>query len=81
LAAFAGGLYPHRDHLRDIGTLKRLARRLKGGFATSTELMASLWRGPYWWLVPVVAVLLPAALIFVALQAMPIVAPFVYTLF
>jgi len=61
--------------------MMRLARRLRGGFATSTELLVSLWRGPYWWLVPVVAVLLPAALIFIALQAMPIVAPFVYTLF
>jgi hypothetical protein len=40
-----------------------------------------MWRGPYWWLVPVVLILLPSALIFVFLQAVPLVAPFVYTVF
>ena len=32
-------------------------------------------------MVPVLMVLLPAALVFVVLQAVPIAAPFVYTLF
>ncbi len=59
----------------------RLARRVRGGLATCAELVGSVWRGPHWWLVPVVAVLLPTALLFILLQAVPIVAPFVYTLF
>jgi hypothetical protein len=40
-----------------------------------------MWRGPYWWLVPLILFLLPAALIFVVLQAVPLAAPFVYTIF
>ena len=43
--------------------------------------MRALWRGPFWWLVPVVALLLPAAVLFVFLQTVPLVAPFVYTVF
>jgi hypothetical protein len=49
--------------------------------ATAWELIAAMWNGPYWWLVPALFVLLPAAAVFVFLQAVPIVAPFVYTLF
>jgi len=59
----------------------RLIGRVRGGAATAIELIGTLWRGPYWWLVPVLMVLLPAALVFVVLQAVPIAAPFVYTLF
>lgn len=40
-----------------------------------------VWRGPYWWLVPILVLLLPAAIVFVVLQAAPVVAPFVYTVF
>jgi hypothetical protein len=40
-----------------------------------------MWGGPFWWLVPLVVFLLPAAMIFVFLQAAPLVAPFVYTVF
>jgi hypothetical protein len=58
-----------------------ITRRVRVGFSTAAELLKALWKGPYWWLVPVVVVLLPAALLFVVLQAVPIVAPFVYTLF
>jgi len=58
-----------------------LTRRIRVGFNTAFELLRALWKGPYWWLVPVVVVLLPAALLFVVLQAVPVVAPFVYTLF
>ena len=61
--------------------MSRTGRRLRSGFATSRELIKTLWNGPYWWLVAVAAVLLPAAVVFVVLQATPIVAPFVYTLF
>lgn len=51
------------------------------GFSTAAELVRALWRGPFWWLVPVVALLLPAAVLFVFLQTVPLVAPFVYTVF
>jgi hypothetical protein len=61
--------------------LATLVRRARVGFATVVELMRALWRGPNWWLVPVMCVLLPAAVVFVVLQAAPVVAPFVYTLF
>ncbi|MEM7306087.1 MAG: DUF5989 family protein [Planctomycetota bacterium] len=45
------------------------------------ELMRGLWSGPFWWLVPLIVILLPAAIIFVVLQSVPVVAPFVYTVF
>ena len=61
--------------------MPRVLRSLSTGVSTSMELLRSLWRGPHWWLVPVVVVLLPAAIVFVVLQFVPIVAPFVYTLF
>jgi len=59
----------------------RITRKLSNGYRTSRELIGNLWDGPYWWLVAVVAILLPAAIVFVVLQATPVVAPFVYTLF
>jgi hypothetical protein len=59
----------------------RLLNRVRGGASTAAELVGALWRGPHWWLVPVLMVLLPAALVFIVLQAVPIAAPFVYTLF
>ena len=61
--------------------MKRIWSSLRVGASTSAELVRSLWRGPYWWLVPVIALLLPAALLFIFLQAVPLVAPFVYTVF
>ena len=56
-------------------------RSLGSRFSTAAELVRALWNGPYWWLVPIVALLLPAAFVFVFLQAAPLVAPFVYTVF
>lgn len=61
--------------------MSRMVRRIGAGFSTAGELVRTLWKGPYWWLVPVLAILLPAAVVFVVLQATPVVAPFVYTLF
>ena len=61
--------------------MPRLTRSLSNGCATSLELIRSLWRGPLWFLVPLIVLLLPAALVFVFLQAVPVVAPFVYTIF
>ena len=40
-------------------------RKVRVGVSTTTELLRALWRGPYWWLVPVVCVLLPAAVVFI----------------
>jgi hypothetical protein len=61
--------------------MRRFLTATRTRFRTATELIAALWDGPYWWLVPVVLLLLPAALIFIFLQAAPLVAPFVYTVF
>ena len=61
--------------------MQRLYVSVKSRLATSFELLKGLWNGPYWWLVPVVALLLPAAVLFIFLQAVPMVAPFVYTVF
>ena len=61
--------------------MKRLLLNIRVGFSTSVELLRSMWKGRYWWLVPVVLLLLPAAVLFVFLQAVPVVAPFVYTVF
>jgi hypothetical protein len=58
-----------------------LARRIGIGFSTALELVLALWRGPFWWLVPAACLLLVTAVLFVLLQAVPVVAPFVYTLF
>jgi hypothetical protein len=56
-------------------------RSLRLGFSTAADLLRGLKSGPYWWLAPVLVFLLPAAVIFVFLQAVPYVAPFVYTIF
>ena len=49
--------------------------------ATAKELIRGLWNGPYWWLVPLAILLLPTALVFIILEAVPLVAPFVYSVF
>ena len=59
----------------------RFFTKLGVGFSTAVELIRAMSRGRYWWLVPVVLFLLPVALLFVLLQAVPVVAPFVYTVF
>lgn len=67
--------------LRAMGSLRAFGRKLRLGVSTSCELVAGLWQGRYWWLVPILIILLPLALVFVLLQTYPIVAPFVYTTF
>jgi hypothetical protein len=59
----------------------RYLRSFRTGYSTAVELVRGLYNGPYWWLAPVVLLLLPAAVIFIFLQAVPYVAPFVYTIF
>jgi hypothetical protein len=61
--------------------MRRFLSATRTRFRTAVELIVALWDGPYWWLVPVVLLLLPAALVFIFLQAAPLVAPFVYTVF
>ena len=61
--------------------MRRFLTATRTRFRTAVELIVALWDGPYWWLVPVVLLLLPAALVFIFLQAAPLVAPFVYTVF
>lgn len=51
------------------------------GLASVGALLRGLWNGPRWWLVPVVLILLPIAALLVFLQAVPLVAPFVYAVF
>lgn len=60
---------------------RRLTKSTATRFSTAVELIKALWRGPYWWLVPLLVFLLPMAIVFVFLQAVPIVAPFVYSVF
>lgn len=64
-----------------VFALIRWRKGLAQGASTAIELLAALWKGPNWWLVPVVVLLLPAAIILVLLQTVPVVAPFVYTVF
>lgn len=59
----------------------RLVRRTRTGARTLVDLLVSVWRGPNWWLVPVVLLLIPVALVLVFLQTVPLVAPFTYTVF
>jgi len=61
--------------------MKQLWSTARTRVATAGELVRALWSGPFWWLVPLVLLLLPAALLFILLQAAPLVAPFVYTVF
>ena len=61
--------------------MRRLLTSAGARCATTFELLRAMWNGPFWWLVPLVVFLLPAAMIFVFLQAAPLVAPFVYTVF
>jgi len=57
----------------------RLLSSIVSGCSTSLELLRGLWNGPYWWLVPLAALLLPATLAAILFQTVPWVAPFVYT--
>ncbi|MSR60855.1 MAG: hypothetical protein EXS08_00215 [Planctomycetes bacterium] len=61
--------------------MKQLWISTRTRLSTAAELLRALWQGPFWWLVPLVLLLLPAALLFILLQAAPLVAPFVYTVF
>lgn len=61
--------------------MKQLLVSARTRLATVAELLVALWQGPFWWLLPLVVLLLPAALLFILLQAAPLVAPFVYTVF
>lgn len=61
--------------------MRHLLQSLRTRWATGWELVRALWSGPFWWIVPLVLFLLAASVVFVFLQAAPLVAPFVYTVF
>jgi hypothetical protein len=61
-----------------IGTI---LSRLRVGASTYLELIRGLWRGRFWWLIPLALFFLPLAVMFIVMQLFPVVAPFVYTLF
>jgi hypothetical protein len=61
--------------------MKRFLGRVRTGISTAIELLRSMWHGRFWWLVPVIVFLLPIAVLFLFLQAVPYMAPFVYTVF
>src|SRR5262245_52726974 len=73
----SAGRYTSRGSLESL--VRRLLTAYRSRFGTCIELRKALCDGPYCWLVPVVLLLLPAALILIFLQAAPLVAPFVYT--
>lgn len=58
----------------------RTLRKLAWGARTAGELVVSIWRGPHWWVVPVVLMLLPVAVILVLVETVPIVGSFIYTI-
>ncbi|QDU67480.1 DUF5989 family protein [Engelhardtia mirabilis] len=61
--------------------MKAFFRALGTRSSTAVELLVGVWNSEFWWLVPLVLVLLSVSIIFVFLQAAPLVAPFVYTVF
>ncbi len=58
----------------------RWLRQLANRCAILTELVRFLWTERLWWLIPMVAILVVFAALFLLAQSAPI-APFVYTLF
>ncbi len=61
--------------------VKALLTGIRTRCATAMELVVAVWNGPYWFLVPVLCVLLGLTVFLVFLQAAPAVAPFVYLVF
>lgn len=64
-----------------VPVIPRWWQRWSGGAATLVELFGAVAGGRLWWLAPLLALLLPLAIVLVFLQSFPLVAPFVYTLF
>jgi len=56
-------------------------QKITVGLATARELVGGVWRNGHGWLLPLLLFLLPAAAVFVLLQRVPLVAPFVYSVF
>ncbi len=53
---------------------------IRTNFSTSKELLAFIWHGKAWWLIPIVIVLLLLSVLVVFLETSA-VAPFIYALF
>ena len=58
----------------------KFLQRVRNGFETSSELLGYFWKGQWWWLLPLLVLLLPLGTLFVVAQSSAI-APFIYTLF
>ncbi len=54
--------------------------KLLGRAQTAGELLSFFWRNKFWWMAPLVVVLLITGILAIAAQTSAI-APFVYTLF
>ena len=61
--------------------MKSFLQATKHRFLTAGELITAFWMGPFWWLVPLVALLLVASVVIIAIQGAPFIAPFVYSAF
>jgi hypothetical protein len=61
----------------DIMTFRE---RVKSGMELSSELIGFFAKGKWWWLLPLVLLLVPLGTLFVVAQSSAI-APFIYTLF
>lgn len=57
-----------------------LRQRARSTLAIGAELLGFFWRGKWWWLVPLLLMLLPLGTLIVVGQSSAI-APFIYTLF
>ena len=58
----------------------RFRDRMKNGVELSSELVGFFVKGKWWWLLPLVLLLVPLGTLFVLAQSSAI-APFIYTLF
>jgi len=53
---------------------------LRDNLSTSRELLAYIWRSRYWWLTPIIVVLILMSALVVFLES-SVIAPFIYALF
>jgi uncharacterized membrane protein len=58
----------------------KLRERVGSSLAVSGELIGFFWKSQWWWLVPLLVMLLPLGMLFIVAQSSAI-APFIYTLF
>jgi hypothetical protein len=57
-----------------------LRQKIGSSLSVSGELFGFFWKSQWWWLVPLLVLLLPLGTLFIVAQSSAI-APFIYTLF